>query len=42
METYKMLTLFRRFFSQTRYIPAPLGRWGYHWEQKLKYQIYYD
>jgi len=21
---------------------APLGRWGYHWEAKLKYQKYYD
>lgn len=19
-----------------------LGRWGYHWEKKKKYQIYYD
>ncbi len=19
-----------------------LGRWGYHWESKLKYQKYYD
>jgi hypothetical protein len=19
-----------------------LGRWGYHWEQKMKYNAYYD
>jgi hypothetical protein len=37
-----MITLFLRLFQRAKEIPVPLGRWGYHWEQKMKYQTYYD
>jgi hypothetical protein len=35
-----IFTLLTRFFPKS--MPIPLGRWGYHWEQKIKYQTYYD
>jgi hypothetical protein len=32
--------LFLRLFSKQ--MPVPLGRWGNHWEKRLKYQVYYE
>jgi hypothetical protein len=34
--------LFIRFFKNSDSPNRALGRWGYHWEQKIKYQSYYD
>jgi hypothetical protein len=31
---------FRRYFMKIEV--TPLGRWGHHWEKKMKYQVYYD
>ena len=38
--TLQMWTLLVRAFP--KYTPAPMGRWGHHWEKRLKYQVYYD
>ncbi len=35
-------SLFKGVFLKVEYKTPLLGRWGYHWEQKIKYQIYYD
>lgn len=35
-----ILTLLTNLFSKAKQMP--LGRWGYYWEQKIKYQKYYD
>lgn len=32
-----LLSIFSRHESR-----LVLGRWGYHWEQKMKYNSYYD
>lgn len=38
--------IFRAFVNAMKKIDSTpnvlLGRWGYHWEKKLKYQIYYE
>jgi hypothetical protein len=40
-EPTKMFSiLLARLFTKVK--PAPLGRWGYYWEQKKLYQTYYD
>lgn len=35
-----MFHILRLFFRPIA--PVPLGRWGYHWDLKRKYQTYYD
>jgi hypothetical protein len=33
---------FKRIFIFSSSDKIILGRWGYHWEKKIKYQKYYD
>ena len=35
-----MLRFLLNFFRPVQ--PVHLGRWGYHWELKLKHQRFYD
>jgi hypothetical protein len=34
--------LFLRQFFQVKEPLVILGRWGNHWEKRIKYQVYYD
>ncbi len=34
------ISLISKIFIKSK--PIYLGRWGYHWDKKIKYQVYYD
>jgi hypothetical protein len=42
MENKKMLIRILQYLERYGVEKVPLGRWGYHWESRLKYQKYYD